>query len=153
MVVSANALPTGEIYKKWQKRTNKTLALAGASEDGGEGGDYEDDDGDDDGGGRNGRGGKKRGRNGARQEDERFMGFKRFRHTQDKRGDSTAGGRGGQRKAREELKNATQIHKERQKKEKEKERLAAKKKGGGKGYVGKESKFARGGGGFRGKWR
>jgi hypothetical protein len=53
-VVSATAMPTGELYKKWQKRTHKSLAVTGADEE----------------------------EPVVKQQPSNFMGFRKFRHVQ-----------------------------------------------------------------------
>ncbi len=141
VVVSGKTLPAGEIYKKWQKRTNKSLALAGGDEDG------DDDHGEAEGGSTERRGHYRE----AKPNEGRFLGVKRFRHVQNKQAQVETGRGTGGRKAREELKTAGQIHKERQKKEKERVRLAKKSGGGGGrgGGKGKTNAGRGGGGGFR----
>lgn len=170
-MVSAKALPKGELYARWQKKTNRSLGVAGAEEDGGE-------DFDDEGGAAPRR---------VNKEDERFLGFKKYRHTSNRQTQvrprcdysirlcgvfnklcfvfvalsshcmhalfpSQIETQVPGRKAKEELKNVTQIKKDREKKAKEKARMMKKKQGGGqKGGGGGKGKG--GGGKFKGKGR
>jgi len=137
-VTGSNAKkPTGEIYKKWQKKTNKTLALAGGDEDG------------DDAGGKGG-GSDERGVYGQKIDDGRIMGTKKFRHVANKQAVVETGRGTGGRRAKEELKTAGQIHKERKIKEKERLRLAKKSGGGGRGGGGRGGGGRGGGRGGRG---
>lgn len=134
VTVSGSSQATGEIYKKWQKRTNKTVSLAGGDEDDGN-----------EGGGEEGTG-SKRGVYGQREDDAgRFMGVKKYRHVQNKQAQVETGRGTGGRKAREELKTAGQILKERQKKERERLRLAKKNGPGGRGGRGAGNRRAGGG--------
>lgn len=126
--------PTGEIYKKWQKKTNKTLALAGGDEDGDDGAKGGSDE---------------RGIYGQKIDDGRIMGTKKFRHMANKQAVVETGRGTGGRRAKEELKTAGQIHKERKVKEKERLRLAKKSVGGGRGSGGRGG--GRGGGEGRGR--